>query len=90
MNEKLIAINSLSFVDWSCSGGECEYVLIENTPENRNTLLNVGFTGEQLEDENVKIDVDDEVLDVAYIAFSYANADWFNPKYQKFCKEAEL
>ena len=76
----LTTINDLNFVDWSCSGGECEYVLVEDNPENRQALLDAGFTEQQLSEPEVKIDPGDDVLDVSYLAFNYAGADWFNTK----------
>lgn len=80
MNQMLDAINALKFVDWSCSGGECEFVLVEDTPEIRKALTDAGFTEEQLSLPEVKIDPDDNVLDVSHLAFNYADAHWFNPK----------
>lgn len=79
--QKIEAINSLEIVDWSCSNGECEYIHVADTPENRQTLLDSGFTEEQLHLREVKSDPDDGVLDVSYLAFNYAGANWFNQIY---------
>lgn len=74
--KKLEAINSLEFVDWSFIGDECEFVLVKDTLENRHALLEAGFTEMELNDPDVSMDSNE--LDVAYLAFGYAGATWFN------------
>ncbi|QQE79512.1 hypothetical protein [Alicyclobacillus sp. SO9] len=74
MDDKLKVINSLEVVDLSTSAGECEYVLVEDNEQNRRALLECGFSKEQLLESKM-----DEVLDVAYLAFSYGGSDWFTP-----------
>lgn len=77
MNAKLKAINSLKRVDWSCNGGECEYVLVENSLENCLKLHEVGFT----DDDLIRVyDEASETLDVATLAFENG-AKWFNSHY---------
>lgn len=86
MNTKIKAINSLPFSDWSCSG-ECEYVLVDDTPENRKILMDAGFTEDEL---NVpEVSYDDGSLDVAYLAFN-SGADFFNPKLRMFGLENDM
>ncbi|WP_436663573.1 hypothetical protein ACOALA_13615 [Alicyclobacillus acidoterrestris] len=87
MNAKIEAINNLSFSDWSCSGGECEYVLVDDTPENRKILMDAGFTEDEL---NVpEVSYDDGSLDVAYLAFN-SGAEWFNAKLRMFGLEDNM
>lgn len=75
MNAKLEAINSLEFVDWSCSGSECEYVLVELNAESMRVLRESGFTEEEIDKAS-----EDEYTDVSMLAFSNG-AKWFNSDY---------
>ncbi|WP_206922975.1 hypothetical protein [Alicyclobacillus suci] len=87
MNAKIEAINNLSFSDWSCSGGECEYVLVDDTPEHRKILVDAGFTEDEL---NVpEVSYDDGTLNVAHLAFK-SGAEWFNPQLQMFGLEDNM
>lgn len=71
---KLDLINSLEVLDYSCTGAECEYVLIENSDENRKALVEAGISEELLDEATV-----DEEIDVAMIAFS-DGADWYDAR----------
>ena len=89
MNAKIDAINSLVVEDYSCNGGECEYVLVQDLPENRNILLNAGFTSDDLQHPEVKPDPADDRLNIAYLAFT-SGADWFYPRDGGFGRETDM
>ena len=74
MEEKLNALNSLKVVDFSACDDECEYVAVERSDENIKVLLDAGFTAEEMTDAIC----DDETIDIAFLAFGYANALWWD------------
>jgi hypothetical protein len=47
---KLELINSIEVIEDSASCGELEYVLVANTPENREKLLLIGVPQQEIED----------------------------------------
>ncbi len=71
---KIDALNSLSITDYSCGGGELEYVLADNNEANRTVLLNAGFTEEQIKEASDDTDSD---IDLSYLAFNYTKANWW-------------
>lgn len=73
---KLNQLNELEVYESSADAGELEYVYVENTPYNRNKLLELGATEDDL--ENMECD-NGEVLDVSVFAFEQLNANWFEP-----------
>ncbi len=88
-NAKIDAINSLVVEDDSCSGGECEYVLVLDTPENRKVLLDAGFTEDDLDNQAVKPDPEDDTLEVSYLAFT-SGADFYCPGEGGFVQESGM
>lgn len=74
---KIAVLNNIEIIDWSCAFGECEYVLAENSEENRSKLLTAGFTEEQLQEAS---DDDGEEIDMAYLAFNFTSAKWWSAK----------
>lgn len=67
-------LNQISVVDFSISGGELEYVLIEDTEENRSMLREMGMSEE---DEDYMVD-DGETIDIAYFAFNKLGATYWS------------
>lgn len=80
----LDAINSLDFIKSDADGEICYYVDIEDTFENRNVLLNAGFT--EAEIAAAKEISNEGALDVSQLAWS-AGASWWTG--EKFVVEAE-
>ena len=76
MDQKLDKLNELEVIDYSSCAGELEYVLVEDTPYNRNKLLDIGATEEDLEDMECS---DGSELDISVLAFGKLNAKWFEP-----------
>lgn len=72
---KLQALNALEVEDFSCCGEELEYVIVENNAANIKTLLDAGFTREQVGEA---IGCDKTFIDLSYLAFEYAGAIWWN------------
>jgi len=68
--KKIKALNSLEVTEWSASSGELEYVVVENSRENRKILLEAGFTKEQLSEATDGLD---EEIDLVTLAVNYAN-----------------
>lgn len=75
--DKLAVLNELEVIDSSCSNGTCEYVLIEKTEENLETLKELGADMEDI--ENMKVLNDDSVLDITWFAFNQLDAAWYQP-----------
>jgi len=76
MNKQMVdALNSLIVDDWSASCGELEYVLAENSEENRKILLEAGFTEEQL---NKATDGGRTDIDLTLLARYYTDAVWWD------------
>lgn len=65
------ALNSLEVIDYSASGGELEYVTAENSDENRNILLQAGFTERDLDEATCHDELDD--IDLTHLAVNRAH-----------------
>lgn len=74
-SEKLEALNSIEIYEFSCCGGECEYVLAEDNPQNRKILRNIGLTDKDIEEYT-----DDGYIDISMIAWDYTEANYWNDK----------
>lgn len=73
-NKRLLKVlNSMEILDWSCTGEECEYVLVENNEENRNMLLKAGLTKEDIDGY-----VNEETIDISMIAWAKAGAGYWS------------
>lgn len=77
MMTKLQALNALDVEDFSCCGGECEYVLAGITATNIKALLDAGFSAEQIDEAMVD---DKTAIDLAVLAFQHADAGWWSSK----------
>lgn len=73
--DKLQTLNSLEIVDSSICGDEVEYVCAEISAANIKTLLDAGFTTEQI-DEAMGDDKTD--IDLATLAFNHTDAVWWS------------
>ena len=69
---KVEALNSLTVKEYSFGLGELEYVLVENSPENKEILLSAGFTEEEITHAN---DGDEMDIDLSTLAFNYSVAN---------------
>lgn len=65
------ALNSLKIVDFSASGGELEYVLAENSKENKKVLMEAGFAENDI--QQAMDHQDDNNIDLTYLAVNIAN-----------------
>lgn len=73
-NAKILkAINSMEVTDYSASGEEMEYILVEDNIENRTVLYGLGMTNEEIESECYP---EDGELDLITVGFKYADT-WF-------------
>ncbi len=70
--EKLDLLNVLDVVDYSCSGGECEFVLVERNAETKAVFDKIGVTDEWLSEE------DGDEIDIASVGFGLCRATWFD------------
>lgn len=68
-------LNSLALEDHSAACGELEYVLIKNTPENREALQKIGASEKEI---NEATDDISETIDISCIAFDYTEATHFS------------
>ena len=71
---KLDALNTIKVVDFDCCNGEVEYVIAELNAGNIKTLLDAGFTPEQIDDAMGFGKTD---IDLATLAFCYAGANYW-------------
>lgn len=76
---KLELLNSMEIVEFSCSCGECEYVLVEDNKVNRELLYKIGLNDELIEKECCP---EEGYLDISVVAWKYAN--WFDGRIKKF------
>jgi len=67
-------LNKLDVVDWDCNNGELVYVHIEDTPQNRSILLELGATTEEIKE---MVDEQDCELDITTFAIGKLEADWY-------------
>ena len=74
--DKLSKLNKMKVIDYSISGGEVEYVAVENTEENRQILRDLGATEEDLRN----MGIDEELLDISIFAFTKCDAFWWSSK----------
>ncbi|HWS43317.1 MAG TPA: hypothetical protein VN421_09570 [Pseudoflavonifractor sp.] len=74
---KLEALNSIMISDSSCSCGEVEYILADLTAASIKTLLDAGFTVDQIDEA-----MEDGVtgIDLSTLAFNHADATWWSSK----------
>lgn len=75
--DKLAILNEIDVIEDSCSNGECEYVLIENSDENREVLKELG--ADEADIENMKVLDNYDVLDITWFAFNQLDAAWYEP-----------
>lgn len=83
--DKLDKLNELEVVDWDCDGVETIYVHVEDTPENREILIELGATAEQIEEMVFEHYGE---LDITRFAFEELGAAWYMPE-KGFGKEHE-
>ncbi|MBV6717269.1 hypothetical protein [Paenibacillus chitinolyticus] len=74
--DKLKILNSIPVVETSASGGELEYVLIENNDSNFEKMKQLGIIGIEINDH---LSDDGETIDISSLAFTYTKAKWFEP-----------
>jgi hypothetical protein len=79
--EKLNLINGIVIEEVSGSCGELEYVLAENNETNRSILHQLGMTDEDIEKECYP---EEDYIDISYVAFARADADFYGGKLKKF------
>ena len=77
--DKLAELNKMEVVDYSISCNEVEYVAVENNEENRQLLISLGATEEELL-EMAGDTLDNDTLDIAYFAFNECDAGWWSVK----------
>jgi hypothetical protein len=73
--DKLAKLNEIEVIESSCNDGCCEYVLIENSKENRESLKELGADEHDI--RNMDPYGDGKVLDIKRFAFEELNAGWF-------------
>lgn len=74
--EKINVINSMQVADYSCSIGECEYVVTKETDEKVKVLREMGMTDEHYE----QMTEEKDYLDISYFAFNVLGATWWSKK----------
>ena len=72
---KLLILNMMEVVDFSCSGGECEYVTVDDNQENRRLLHAMNLT-----DEVIDGYVMDDTIDISMIAWEYTDVNYWSKK----------
>ena len=77
---KLDAINSLKVLEDDGDGDVCFYVWVDDTPENRQVLLDAGFTENGLT-EVVELFDDGNTLDVSRLAWPSGATYWTGKKF---------
>jgi hypothetical protein len=70
-------LNEIPIIESSCSCGDLDYVLIENTKENRTILKELGM---HEEDEAYMIDDEEGPIEISFFAFEKLGAEWWNSK----------
>lgn len=70
--ESLNEINKLKVVDWDSNDNEIVYVSVEDTDANRDALMKLGASKNELDDMT-----EDGMIDIAAFAFEKCGADWY-------------
>jgi len=65
----------MEVVDFSCSGGECEYVAVDDNQENRKLLYTINLT-----DKDIDMYAVDDSIDISMIAWEYTDANYWSKK----------
>lgn len=75
--EKIDLINTLhhKVIDWSCSGNECEYVVVPLDNETREVLYKLGYNEEWIKENNF---AEENEFDLVQVGFEFA--DWWSSK----------
>jgi len=72
---KLLLLNIMEVVDFSCSGGECEYVTADDNQENRKLLHAINLT-----DKDIDMYTVDDTIDISMIAWEHTDANYWSKK----------
>lgn len=72
--DKISILNSMQVVEHSASGGELEWVYVEDNEHNREKLRLLGVPEEEVNDM-----ASDDLIDISGFGFTYGNAKWFEP-----------
>ncbi|AMM44997.1 hypothetical protein SP15_197 [Bacillus phage SP-15] len=86
-DEIIELINSMEITESSASGGELEYVLVKDTPENREKLAKIVPDLDEYIKNIGKQDPDDEDIEISVAAFMYGRAHVYSKG--KFIKYTE-
>lgn len=78
--EKLALINSLEIIDSDGDGDALCYVMVENSPESRKVLREIGVTNvdKYIRKYGLEIYETDTEFDLVPAVNDYTNADWFD------------
>lgn len=77
MDKQLELLNQLEVVEFSTSGTELEYVLVENTESNRLLLESIGMRNDDYE-TMIGGEEENPHLEISYFAWSTFDADWWD------------
>ena len=72
---KLLILNMMEIVDFSCCSEECEYVAVDDNQENRNLLYAINFTDKVIDGYVV-----DDTIDISMIAWEHTHANYWSKK----------
>ena len=83
--DKLKLLNEIEAVESSCCDGCCEYVLIDNSEENREVLKELGADEEDI--VSMETLGDGKLIDITLFAFEVLGAEWFDSVNGFSCQE---
>ena len=75
---KLEILNSLEIEEYEADGSTLYYVLIQNSVENREKLMQIGVAEEEIQGV---LSIDGEFIDISGFGFNQGGAKWFHPDY---------
>lgn len=76
--KELEILNSMEIVDAESGGEAMLHIYVENNEENKNKLLELGFSNEYIESGIYDYEDENNVIDLNHFAWDFA--EWFNGK----------
>lgn len=73
--DNIMRLNQMKIIDYGCSIGEVDFILVENNEENTNILESLGATAAEISDmQRYKVSKE---LDITFFAFGLNGIDYW-------------
>lgn len=73
--DNIMRLNQMKIIDYGCSIGEVDFILVENNEENTNILKSIGATADEI--SSMQKDKESKELDIISFAFGLKGIDYW-------------